>query len=228
MTHHPAAPTVEVWLATPEAIPTFDPAALTEPERAEWTALHTSHRRRDWAAGRSLLRAVPDHSNRAWSLSHSNGYAAVALAPRSVSIGVDVEWLAPREFSGMAEIGFSPAEAAFIASIDEPRQRGAAFYELWTLKEAAAKAFGMHFLAALRDCRFVDAGGAWQVDLPTAKNWRAVVYAPRPDLRLAVIWAADTCDLLIADAESKEWPLPALGQWRTVHQFSSLRGADGC
>jgi hypothetical protein len=134
---------------------------------------------------------------------------------------VDVEWLAPRAFTGMADVGYWPAEAAMIASRAEPAQRCAAFYELWTLKEACAKALGLSLADSLRQCRFVNDELDWEADIPTAKSWQAVVYAPRPELRLSLVWVADTLEPTLWPVAMKEWPPVHAVEWPTVRCFSS-------
>lgn len=231
MTHPDRTTALELWLATPEAAAALDPASLTEAERDEWAGLQTPRRRRDWAASRRLLHAAAAHDTScARSLSHSHAYAALALAPASTAVGVDIEWLAPREFAGMAELGFSAAEAAFIASHAEPGKCRAAFYELWTLKEACAKAFGLHLVDALRQCRFVNTRLSWEADVPAARPWRAIVYAPRPDLRLSLVWTADALESPLQPIALREWPPGNTVEWTTVRRFSGqgrLR-ADAC
>ena len=92
----------------------------------------------------------------------------------------------------MAEIGFSPAEAAYIAGIGEPAQQRAVFYELWTLKEACTKALGLSLVDGLRLCRFVNEDFDWCATIPTGRSWHAIVFAPRTDLRLALVSVFDT------------------------------------
>lgn len=220
MTHDDPSPGWQVWLATPDAAAALDPTSLDAGERAQWACLRTERRRRDWAASRSLLRAASADSSRARSLSHSHAYAALALAPPLTSVGVDVEWLAPREFVGMAEIGYSRAEAALIASITEPGQQRAAFYELWTLKEACAKALGLSLVDSLHQCRFVNDGLTWEAEIPSAKAWQAIVYAPRPDLRLSLVRVADTVEPTLLPVAMREWPCGDAVEWPTVRRFN--------
>ena len=216
MTHDEPSPGWQVWLATPEAATALDPTSLDAGERAQWARLQTERRRRDWASSRSLLRAASEDTRSTRSLSHSHAYAALALAPPLTSVGVDVEWLAPREFVGMAEIGYAPAEAALIASLVEPGQQRAAFYELWTLKEACAKALGLSLVDSLHQCRFVNDELAWEAEIPSAKSWQAIVYAPRPDLRLALVRVADTLEPTLLPVAMKEWPSGVAVAWPTV------------
>jgi hypothetical protein len=196
---------IEVWLAPPAAADAFDPASLDAAGRAQWQTLRSARRRRDWSCGRALLQAASPVAGRALSLSHSHGFAALALAPAGVAIGVDVEWLADRAFAELAAIVFSPAESKLVVSLDEPARRRT-FYELWTLKEACAKAFGLPLLDALRTCRFVSGDLEWQADLPAPGSWRVVVYAPAPELCLSAVWATDGSGAEPLTVVAREWP----------------------
>ena len=211
---------IETWLATPAAADQFDPSSLHESDRAEWTNLKTPRRRRDWASSRALLEAAGPTGNRSSSLSHSHGYAALAVAPRTVAVGIDVEWLAPREFRGMARIAYSAAECALLDAIDDPQDVCAMFYELWTLKEAFAKALRLPLVDALQQCRFVDAGFDPCADVPTNRHWRATVFAPRPQLRLAVACIADAPENLDAPLDTREWPQPRTSDWPVIRRLS--------
>jgi hypothetical protein len=204
---------IETWLASPEAADHFEPSRLVGRDREEWATLQTARRRRDWATSRALLGAVTVGSDQRSSLSHSHGYAAVALAPHSVTVGIDLEWMAPREFLWMANIAYCAAECDLLASLDDPQDLCATFYELWTLKEAFAKALHLPLVDALRQCRFVDAGLGPRADVPTTQHWRATVYAPRPQLRLAVARIADASAQLDAPLEAFEWPQPRRSDW---------------
>jgi hypothetical protein len=131
---------LRVWFAAPAAAATFDATTLEAGEQQAWNALRTDRRRRDWAVSRVLSGSVTVPDSACRSLSHSHAHAALAGGPAGGAVGVDLEWMATRDFAGMAQIGFSPAEAAYIAMIGEPARRRAVFYELWTLKEACTKA----------------------------------------------------------------------------------------
>lgn len=211
---------IETWLATPEAAEHFDPSRLVGRDHDEWATLQTARRRRDWASSRALLGAAGVTCDLASSLSHSHGYAALALAPEPVDVGVDVEWLAPREFRGMAHVAYSTAECALLASLDDPQDLCATFYELWTLKEAFAKALRLPLVDALRQCRFVDAGLDRRADIPTTRHWRATVFAPRPQLRLAIARVADSPERLDAPLCTFEWPQPRTRDWIVIRNLA--------
>jgi len=216
---------IETWLAPPEAADHFDPSRLVGRDRDEWTNVQTARRRRDWASSRALVSAATVATDQQSSLSHSHGYAALALAPRAITVGVDVEWLAPREFRGMASVAYCPTECALLASLDDPQDLCATFYEIWTLKEAFAKALRLPLVDALQRCRFVDAGLDRRADVPTTRHWRATVFAPRPQLRLAVALVADAPESLDAPIGTFEWPQPRIGDWIVIR---NLAGGGVC
>jgi len=211
---------IELWLAPPEAAAAFDPANLDDAGRAEWAALRSERRRRDWASSRALSGAIGNSDGRPRSLSHSRGHAALAVSPVGTSPGVDVEWLAPRNYRGMAGLVFAPSECRLLDRLEDPGDRRAAFYELWTLKEAFAKALGFDFLDALRRCRFVDAGLQWSAEVPTRRCWTATVFAPRPGLRLALVCAADRRESLDLRLDTFEWPPTRCAGWPIVRELA--------
>ena len=211
---------IETWLALPQAAADFDPSRLVGRDREEWATLQTARRRRDWASSRALLSVARVAGDQRSSLSHSHGYAALALAPRAVTVGVDVEWLAPREFRGMASVAYCAAECALLASLDDPLDLCATFYELWTLKEAFAKALRLPLVDALRQCRFVDADLDRRADIPTTQHWRATVFAPRPQLRLAMARVAHSPERLDAPLFTFEWPQPRTRDWIVIRNLA--------
>jgi phosphopantetheinyl transferase len=85
------------------------------------------------------------------SLSHTPGLIAVAVALRG-SIGVDVERHRPRDFAALADHAFGPAERREVA--DGGSQ---AFYRIWTLREAIAKATGDGLALVLNRADLADA-----------------------------------------------------------------------
>lgn len=213
----PASPEViEVWLATPDAAGRFDPSELDDADRAAWAAIHTSRRRRDWESSRALLAAVPVAGERRSSMSHSHGFAALAVAPAKVAVGVDVEWLATRDFRGMADTAYSAEECACLAALDDPSELRSTFYAFWTLKEAFAKALRLPLADALRRCRFIGTDGTHRATIPTTQAWRATVLAPRPDLRLAIVRLYDSPAAMHERLETGEWPQPRARDWPVV------------
>jgi hypothetical protein len=206
----------EVWLATPDAADYLDPSRRADTDRDALAAIRTPRRRVDWASSRALLDAVPVGADRRSSLSHSHGYAALALVADSVAVGVDVEWLAPRDFVAMANFAYAAAEAAHLATLDDPADLCATFYQFWTLKEALAKALRLPLTDALRGCCLVDPSGARRAVIPTSRPWRAMVFAPRPQLRLAVAFVTESAATLPEALSTMEWPRPRGREWPTI------------
>jgi len=213
-----------VWLATPEAVDRFDPSALGPAEYEAWTSIRTARRRRDWESSRALLGAAPTVPGRRRSLTHSHGFAGLALAPAAVAVGVDLEWMASREFRGMASVAFPSDECAYLATLDEPSELCSAFYAFWTLKEAFAKALDLTLADALGRCRMIDAGGTRRLQVPTSGYWRATLYEPRPRLRLAVVRVCDSSAPIQEPLKTIEWPGTRPGDWPVV---MDLAGGGG-
>ncbi len=199
----------------------FDPSRLDSDALAEWAALRTSRRRLDYASSRALMAAFPVTTCQTRSLSHSRGFAAVAVAHHPTSVGVDVESLVPRDFKSMARLAYSPPEADYLESLENPSTLCASFYELWTLKEAFAKALRLHLADALRQCCFIDVAGQRRAEIPTTQQWKAMVFTPCPTLRLAVAWTAASADLLNTDVHTAEWPAQRTQPWTPVLDISS-------
>ena len=210
---------VDVWLATPDAARQFDPSKLSHEDRAAWDALHTDHRRLDWASSRALQGVVPVAGGQASSLSHSHGFAALARAPGHIAVGVDVEWLAPRDFRSLARTAYSPAEAGEFETLGDPSVLCGRFYETWTLKEAFAKALRLSLVDALGKCCFTFSDGVATATVPTTRHWRATVFAPRPQLRLALVLVADAGQALAADPATMEWPPAHAATWPVVRRL---------
>jgi len=220
--------TSEVWLATPEAASLFDPSRLNGADRAQWAAIQTRRRQTDWASSRALLSAVPNGSEQNRSLSHSHGFAALAFVTGTDGVGIDVEWRAPRDFKSMAGIAYSDAERDYLESLENPEDLGATFYLLWTLKEAFAKALGLPLVDALRQCCFVDSSGTRRAAIPTTQDWRATVFAPRPQLRLAVVRTHELAGQFFEPVDTMEWPQHRTREWPVVLDLMSSDSNAGC
>ncbi len=77
-----------------------------------------------------------------FNISHSQDYVMVALTKQN-ELGVDIEYhKALNDFNGIIERVFSASEQTWLASLPEPSQQ-AAFFKVWTRKEALTKAMGL-------------------------------------------------------------------------------------
>lgn len=221
----PQPATTAIWLATPEAAGRLDPGRLAPADREAWTRLRTRRRRLDWASSRALLAALPEAPGSCSSLSHSGGYATVARASGALSVGVDLERMVSRDFTAMASVAFADAEVACLAALDDPGERGALFYEWWTLKEAFAKALGLPLVDALRQCCFAGPDGPGTARVPAAPGWWARVYAPRPHLRLAFVCLQGPSTAGRLQPTLTEWPSWASADWPVVRSLDCAAGA---
>jgi 4'-phosphopantetheinyl transferase len=97
----------------------------------------------------ALDQAGAPHFN--WS--HSGTITALALA-QAIELGVDVEEpRRTRDVMALARRYFAPAESAALARLSGPVQE-AAFYSLWTCKEAVLKALGRGIAFGLHRLEF--------------------------------------------------------------------------
>lgn len=87
-------------------------------------------------AGKPLLCSPNDwHFN----LTHSDEHLFLIIQPHH-SIGIDSEYLKPRNFQRLAEKIFTPQQCQSIETADDPLIR---FYQLWTRHEALVKQLGL-------------------------------------------------------------------------------------
>jgi 4'-phosphopantetheinyl transferase len=137
----------------------------------------------------------PGAAAASFSLSHTRGMVACALAPPDIPIGVDVE-SNQRDLDAvrLAERFFAATEVAALAALPE-RARRERFYDLWTVKEAVVKAVGValppalpHIAVEIRSDRDIEltrspgsAHGVWQLELFTpARGFRLALAILRP------------------------------------------------
>ena len=159
--------------------------------------------------------------------------AAVALAGAGGKVGVDLEWLRqPRgNLVALARRAFAPDEAAWLARAAQSMDDDSLwllFAHIWTLREAAAKAFGLSLAAARArlGVQWVAGQGEalannWQLrfDGQVQRNWICRHWQPVPDLLLAALWRC-TDDAQSAQAAESEPDL-----WRADHHLQVRRAA---
>ncbi len=210
------------WLR-PERLSAAEGAALrallAPAERERAAAVRAPARRAELELGPALLRlalaaatgeapagCALERGRHGWrtrpplcvGLSHTEGLIAAAVG-RVTRLGIDVE-AAPRLRSPLALAGrfFAPAEAAALAALPQ-HERRTRFLELWTLKEAAAKAAGIPLGEALRDVTRAD--GALRAPGGSAANGLALVQRRIAGHPLAVVADAAGAPLELAIAE---------------------------
>jgi len=102
--------------------------------------------------GKPRLTPPAGESRLEFNLSHTGDAALVAIS-LAREVGIDIEKIrADISFMRLAERFFHPEEAATLRSLP-PENRNAAFFELWTRKEACVKAMGIGLRIPLRRIR---------------------------------------------------------------------------
>ena len=173
-------------------------AALTDRERERAAQFATDEWRDRWSAARGTLREVlgsalgispaavrlrygahgkpeldpasdPSARELRFNISHSADRALIALA--RAEVGADVEHLKPRRTDDIARRFFAPGEQQRLFASDGSK-REAAFFRLWTCKEAFLKVTGEGLSRSTRSYEIeVDGSSArllWAKGLPDA------------------------------------------------------------
>jgi len=104
--------------------------SLVMRECVDGSSLHLEHD----VDGKPWLYRNQERFPMAVALSHSRMVVAGAITDLGV-IGIDVEFCADRQFESIASTAFGPVEQRVVA-----REGRDAFYRIWTLREALAKA----------------------------------------------------------------------------------------
>ena len=209
---------VQLWLATPDAAQHFDPAELTDEERERMARLRREVRREEFAVSRALRaharRVAPSPVSE--SMSHSGGYAALALARVRplLRLGVDLEVHRPRSWLEAASTVFTKSEMRALEATPDP-QREQRFYAIWTVKEALAKVLQLPLMEALSSCEVVVEGPEWQVRAPIPDAGGVVVYQPSANLTLAVAWIGARLPI-----ETWSWPPQRPASWPLIAAIS--------
>jgi 4'-phosphopantetheinyl transferase len=191
-------------------------ALLSDEERGRQDRFRVDRDRREFAVAHALLRVTlsefgdkhpgawrftsgshgkpmlpPDESTTplSFNISHTHGLVACAVAV-SADVGLDVERVTrATDWQSIATRYFSPEEVAAIEASAES-QRVIRFYELWTLKEAFAKAVGLGLSQALDAAMFdLEPFGRIGCRLPPRVDedvWQFALYTPTPEHRCAV------------------------------------------
>lgn len=184
-------------------------------EQARYRGFSADTRRLSWLAGRALLlaavesalgeadpvalrtaasggigyAAAPLHLN----LSHSGPLLAAAVSQRPV--GIDIERIRPRAVAAQTDRVFCPAEARTLAGLEDAA-RLARFFQLWTLKEAVAKAAELSIWDGLGKACFDLENGRCHLTAPfPAGPWRFAHAGFDADWRLAVALRGDSLGL---------------------------------
>jgi 4'-phosphopantetheinyl transferase len=152
------------------------------------------------------------------SISHSDQVIAVVLSACQ-RIGIDAEVIDPStDVLGIARRCFAPAEVSWLHGVSCPL-RVQAFHQLWTAKEALAKASGRSLEPVLRmDLSQILRQSSCTVQLPTGDSWRLHDLGVWQGCRLAIACsvAPDDTNSTLPPPPLREWSVRALSAaWRS-------------
>jgi 4'-phosphopantetheinyl transferase len=160
--------------------------------------------RMDWVVvrtplGKPFVLTQAGSPGPAVSISHSGATVAVAMA-NCGALGIDIEQHRTRDFTALAAQAFGPDEQAEVAIHGKD-----AFYRIWTLREAIAKATGDGLALAANGRDLVAGGlaGPYHVIEHGGRSWQLAHVRIEPACSLAVAhvdapegpWALRWCDL---------------------------------
>lgn len=137
------------------------------------------------------------------SITHSHGFAAAALAPEGVRLGLDLERIEPRP-SSFLEDWFTSSERAFVGA--SPAGEAALRATLvWSAKEAVMKALREGLRIAPRDVETVPAPG------PADGLWRRFAGRGPGSAEWSGWWSAMDGFVLAAVADPPSGPPERIG-----------------
>ena len=178
---------------------------LSDDERGRLEAAASTTRRCEFALGRGLLRWVlsqhapllpkawrfalaasgkpyallpaPQPQSIAFNLAHSGGAIVCAVAHGAHAVGVDIEdHTQERQWQAIARRWFAPTELAHLEAL-APEAARDAFWDLWTMKEARAKALGESVVSELGRPLAAAEGRHFLANLPPSHRVAAWVIA---------------------------------------------------
>jgi 4'-phosphopantetheinyl transferase len=177
-------------------------AALREILAAELKISPTEVRLKLGSHGRPGLDPAAHRTDLDFNLSHSTGFALVAIA-RKARIGVDVERLRRgRDPLRVAGRYFSAAEVAALRAYP-PGDRPTAFLRYWTAKEALAKGLGLGLRLPRGELELAQRPGGTMVPVRLGEDWRLVELTDLP----GGYYGALAVDRDATGIEMRDWPL---------------------
>ena len=157
---------IDLLIADAVCAPDYQAALLDQADRARVSAAPALAMRTDWQVSRFLKQQTKAP---VLSLSHSHGAALLAAGAYPLPLGVDIEWLRPRDFSALADLSCSAEERQWLAARG---WRAADYYRLWCIKEALIKAAGLDFPADLPHAGVYRQGGYAKLHIGGQSGWQ--------------------------------------------------------
>lgn len=160
---------IAIWKIEESIDALRDKFALNQEDQAIFKSFSLENRKRQWLSARVLLNEMlpaegvvhlqKDVHGKPYidkfpyfiSISHCDGYAAVALS-KNKPIGIDIEPIKPNRIVPLVGKFLSSRERAFVDSIGpEPH-----LYACWSIKEAVFKCYGQRGVSLLSDIELED------------------------------------------------------------------------
>lgn len=128
----------------------------------------------------------PSSTSLSFTLSHTRGFLACAVAHAPTPIGIDVERIVRRaDYHGVASSCLAPHERTTIEKLTAAAYR-VRFVELWTLKEALTKAIGLGLRMPLNELSLCFAGNTRVRLAGDDGQWQFLLAEPAPDVRMGL------------------------------------------
>lgn len=142
--------------------------------------------------GKPAVESRVENKSLEFNLSHSNEYAVYVFGWNH-ALGIDIEHIRPfSDVDDFAERFFSQSEKELIKSLADEK-KWAAFFKLWTCKEALLKATGKGLTVPLNEAE-ISLGVNSSAQLASmsgnaedAKRWRLEIFKPFANYQSAVI-----------------------------------------
>ena len=138
--------------------------------------------------GKPFLMPIRDAASLSFSLSHTHGLVACAIADQA-DIGIDVEAVRGPMDDLLNQV-LSTTEIHDVRRSASPLDQGRRFCELWTLKEAFTKATGEGLSRDVRQIAFAVDEDQRIIFKPAVEvdpnSWRFGLFAPTPEHFLAI------------------------------------------
>jgi 4'-phosphopantetheinyl transferase len=186
-TNPDAAGTISIYWGGASLVNRYNPALLRPADLARQMHARAPRAEMEWRASRVLLQAIP--VDRIVTITHKDGYAAVATAPPGWQVGVDLEMVRTRDIARLAPWMAADHESEALRAL-APEAALQHFYRLWTFKEAMIKARSQQFPVDMtcNALSFDQIAGKWSICTPGQTGWSARVFEALPHWVLSVVW----------------------------------------
>ena len=170
-------------LADPSFAACYDHASLNAADSQRLTATPQLAQRQDWQVSRALKQQTDLATV---SLSHSQGFAALLCTPHTLTAGVDIEFIRPRDFKALSALVCTQEEQNYLETANWPSET---FYRLWCFKEALIKAANLDFPSDMKSVGYVfDSGQPVGLRAGKQTDWHGTSAILADTMALSCVW----------------------------------------